>query len=55
MTTEKPAMVKRKLGNNELFASCCHDNGNLNVMCGLTLVTRQAVDEGNYLISHLRK
>jgi len=38
---------KRKLGTNELFCNLCHDcNANLNVMCGLTLLTRQPVDEG---------
>ena len=31
---------KRKLGGNEMFSSMCHDRGNLNVMCGLTLLTR---------------
>ncbi len=38
---------KRKLGGNEVFSSQCHDaNGNMNVLTGLTLLTRHAVDEG---------
>lgn len=38
---------RRKLGSNELFHQICHSHdGNLNVLCGLTLVTRHAVDEG---------
>ena len=37
---------RRKLGNNELFCKMCHNAGNLNVMAGLTLLTRTAVDEG---------
>ena len=44
-----PGQHKRRLGSNELFCNMCHSqSGNLNVMCGLTLLTRQAIDEGKY-------
>lgn len=43
---QSPTGFKRKLGNNELFVNLCHSMGNLNVMCGLTLLTRHALDEG---------
>ena len=36
----------RRLGSNELFCHFCHNVGNLNVMTGLTLLTRHAIDEG---------
>lgn len=36
----------RKLGSNELFCYYCHNAGDLNVMTGLTLLTRHAIDEG---------
>jgi hypothetical protein len=42
-----PVTFKRKLGGNELYCNQCHNvNGNLNVLAGLTLLTRHAVDEG---------
>ncbi len=42
---------RRKLGGNELFCNLCHSHGGgLNVMCGLTLLTRQAIDEGKYTV-----
>jgi hypothetical protein len=37
---------RRPLGSNEAFCSACHDYGDLTVMCGLTLLTRHQVDEG---------
>ncbi|TRY78377.1 hypothetical protein TCAL_01694 [Tigriopus californicus] len=45
-TTRSNGDMSRQLGHNELFAHVSHNNSNLNVMCGLTLLTRQAVDEG---------
>lgn len=41
------AEVTRRLGGNELFCHFCHNVGNLNVMVGLTLLTRTAIDEGS--------
>ena len=38
--------LQRKLGSNELFAFNCHNYGNLNIMCGITLLTRHSIDEG---------
>ena len=38
--------LQRKLGSNELFAFNCHNSGNLNIMCGITLLTRHSIDEG---------
>lgn len=40
------AELIRRLGGNELFCHFCHNAGNLNVMVGLTLLTRTAIDEG---------
>ena len=38
--------LRRKLGSNEAFAFKCHNSGNLNIMCGLTLLTQHSIDEG---------
>jgi hypothetical protein len=38
----------RRLGSNELFCHFCHNAGNLNVMTGLTLLTRHPIDEGDH-------
>ena len=38
--------LSRKLGSNEVFAFNCHNSGNLNTVCGLTLLTRHSIDEG---------
>ena len=38
--------LKRKLGSNEVFAFNCHNYGNLNTICGLTLLTKHSIDEG---------
>ena len=38
--------LKRKLGANEVFAFNCHNYGNLNIICGLTLLTKHSIDEG---------
>jgi hypothetical protein len=43
----------RRLGSNELFCHFCHNVGNLNVMTGLTLLTRHAIDEGESSINIL--
>ncbi len=47
----------RLLGNNELFAREAHvkHDGGLSVTCGLTLVTRQAMDEGKGIGFHGKK
>lgn len=45
-TTHSNGDWSRQLGHNEMFAHVGHNNNNLNVMCGLTLLTRQEVDEG---------
>ena len=39
----------RPLGSNELYARNCHKKhqGAMNILCGLTLVTRHQIDEGN--------
>eukprot|EP00095_Tigriopus_kingsejongensis_P004248 maker-scaffold711_size108467-snap-gene-0.30 protein:Tk04248 transcript:maker-scaffold711_size108467-snap-gene-0.30-mRNA-1 annotation:"malonyl -acyl carrier protein transacylase" len=42
----RPTQWSRKLGNNESFCHVAHGYHNLNVMCGVTLMTRHAVDEG---------
>uniref|UniRef100_A0A0K2UGZ6 Uncharacterized protein n=1 Tax=Lepeophtheirus salmonis TaxID=72036 RepID=A0A0K2UGZ6_LEPSM len=39
----------RSLGGNEMFSYMCHKQGNLNRMCGLTLLTRRALDEGLFI------
>jgi hypothetical protein len=50
-----PVTFKRKLGGNELYCNQCHSvNGNLNVLAGLTLLTRHAVDEGKDNAMHER-
>ena len=38
--------LSRKLGSNEVSAFNCHNSGNLNIICGLTLLTRDSIDEG---------
>ena len=43
--------LNRKLGSNEAFAYNCHNQGNLNLVCGLTLLTKFPIDEGNSNIS----
>ena len=40
-------ILKRKLGSNEVFAFNSHNFGNMNIVCGLTLLTRNSIDEGN--------
>ena len=40
-------LLNRKLGSNETFAYNCNNLGNLNIVCGLTLLTRTSIDEGN--------
>ena len=40
-------LLNRKLGSNEAFAFNCHNQGNLNTVCGLTLLTKNSIDEGN--------
>ena len=42
-------LLNRKLGSNEAFAFNCHNQGNLNTVCGLTLLTKHSIDEGNLL------
>ena len=41
-------LLKRPLGNHEIFLRDCHNkqNGAMNQICGLTLVTRHQIDEG---------
>ena len=46
MTGDRGSEFTRRLGSNELFCHFCHNAGNLNVMTGLTLLTRTAIDEG---------
>ena len=40
--------LKRKLGSNEVFAFNCHNYGNLNIICGLTLLTKHSIDDGKH-------
>ena len=51
MAFKSPAfqpLLKRPLGNHEIFLRDCHNkqNGAMNQICGLTLVTRHQIDEG---------
>jgi hypothetical protein len=46
MSGDPATEFTRRLGSNEMFCHFCHNAGNLNVMTGLTLLTRTAIDEG---------
>ena len=47
-TTSPTEFLNRRLGSNEVFAYNCSNAGNLNTVCGLTLLTRHSIDEGRY-------
>ena len=50
-------LLKRPLGNHEIFLRNCHSkhNGAMNQLCGLTLVTRHPIDEGTYFYEFKKK